>query len=85
MKLLQAEDSLKDQTFFLSHIQQSSLQRTIFPLGDLLKVNVRQIASEAGLDHVALRPDSTGICFIGKRRFQDFIDQVCKFYLFHTK
>ena len=76
MQLLQAEDSSKDQTFFLSHIQQSSLSRSVFPLGDLLKTDVRQIASEAGLDHVASRPDSTGICFIGKRRFQNFIDQV---------
>jgi len=75
VQLLQAEDSSKDQTFFLSHIQQSSLSRSVFPLGDLLKTDVRQIASEAGLDHVASRPDSTGICFIGKRRFQNFIDQ----------
>lgn len=76
VKLFQAEDLSKDQTFFLSHVQQSSLQRTVFPIGDLLKTNVRQIANETGLDHVASRPDSTGICFIGKRRFQSFIDQV---------
>jgi len=75
VKLLKAEDEFKDQTFFLSHVRQNALRRTMFPLGDLLKTDVRQIANDAGLDHVAFRPDSTGICFIGKRHFQDFIDQ----------
>jgi tRNA U34 2-thiouridine synthase MnmA/TrmU len=71
-----AEDSHKDQTFFLCHIKQEALRKTLFPVGDLLKSRVRQIAREAGLDHVANRRDSTGICFIGKRQFQEFIDQV---------
>ena len=71
-----AQDSFKDQTFFLSHVNQIALQRTLFPIGHLLKSQVRQLASDAGLDHVAKRPDSTGICFVGKRSFQSFISEV---------
>lgn len=71
-----AHDTFKDQTFFLSHIKQSSLQKTMFPIGDFSKSHVRQIASDAGLKHVANRPDSTGICFIGRRNFQSFISEV---------
>lgn len=74
-KLLTSHDTFKDQTFFLSHVQQKALKKTIFPIGDFLKNQVRQMASEVGL-HVANRPDSTGICFIGKRNFQDFISEV---------
>lgn len=72
-KLLTAHDSFKDQTFFLSHIKQSSLRKTFFPIGHLLKSQVRKLASDNNLNHVANRPDSTGICFIGRRNFQDFI------------
>lgn len=75
VKLLTSEDTHKDQTFFLCNIQQAALRRTLFPVGHLLKSHVRRIATENGLDHVAQRRDSTGICFIGKRPFQDFIDQ----------
>lgn len=85
-KLLTACDNFKDQTFFLSHIKQNALQKTMFPIGDFLKSQVRQIASEAGLKHVANRPDSTGICFIGRRNFQDFITEVNKLLIhFHKK
>ena len=74
--MLAACDTFKDQTFFLSHIKYSSLQKTMFPIGDFLKSQVRQMASDAGLNHVANRPDSTGICFVGKRNFQNFISEV---------
>jgi tRNA-specific 2-thiouridylase len=76
VKLLTAHDSFKDQTFFLSHIKQSSLKKTLFPIGHLLKSQVRKLASDNDLSHVANRPGSTGICFIGRRNFQDFICEV---------
>ena len=75
-KLLTSYDEFKDQTFFLSHIKQSSLKKTLFPIGDLLKSEVRKLASESGLKHVSNRQDSTGICFIGRRNFQEFISEV---------
>nr|XP_045581350.1 mitochondrial tRNA-specific 2-thiouridylase 1-like [Procambarus clarkii] len=74
-RLLQGIDRLKDQTFFLSQISQNSLQHTMFPLGDYNKDVVRKIAESANLDRVAKKRDSTGICFIGSRNFQEFISQ----------
>jgi tRNA U34 2-thiouridine synthase MnmA/TrmU len=76
-KLLTSRDDFKDQTFFLSHIKQSSLKKTLFPIGGLLKSEVRKLASDNGLEHVSNRQDSTGICFIGRRNFQEFISEVC--------
>lgn len=52
VKLLQAADSFKDQTFFLSQVSQDALRRTIFPLGELTKDFVKKIAAENGLHHV---------------------------------
>lgn len=52
VKLLQAADSFKDQTFFLSQVSQEALRRTIFPLGGLTKGFVKKIAAENGLQHV---------------------------------
>ncbi|CAB0038851.1 unnamed protein product [Trichogramma brassicae] len=74
-RLLRAKDSFKDQTFFLSQIPQLALQRTMFPLGDYFKQEVKQIAKEANLDIVVNKKESMGICFIGRRNFQKFIDE----------
>ncbi|XP_021486570.1 mitochondrial tRNA-specific 2-thiouridylase 1 isoform X2 [Meriones unguiculatus] len=75
VKLLQAADSFKDQTFFLSQVSQDALRRTIFPLGDLTKDFVKKIAAENRLHHVLQKRESMGICFIGKRNFERFILQ----------
>ncbi|XP_046428324.1 mitochondrial tRNA-specific 2-thiouridylase 1 isoform X1 [Neodiprion fabricii] len=75
VKLLQAKDAIKDQTFFLCQIPQDSLRLTMFPLGEYYKKDVVKIARENGLYNVANKRESTGICFIGKRRFQDFISE----------
>lgn len=71
--LKRAVDATKDQTLFLSDIQQEPLQRTMFPLGSLYKYQVRQLAREMGMDKLSKKRDSVGICFIGNRRFSDFI------------
>ncbi|XP_057598727.1 mitochondrial tRNA-specific 2-thiouridylase 1 isoform X3 [Hippopotamus amphibius kiboko] len=75
VKLLQAADSFKDQTFFLSQVSQDALRRTLFPLGGLTKAFVKKIAAENGLHHVLQKKESMGICFIGKRNFENFILQ----------
>ncbi|XP_068217217.1 mitochondrial tRNA-specific 2-thiouridylase 1 [Palaemon carinicauda] len=74
-RLLQGIDRWKDQTFYLSQIPQKSLKHTMFPLGDYTKDVVRKIAESAKLDRVAHKKDSTGICFIGSRNFQEFISE----------
>lgn len=74
-RLLKAIDTFKDQTFFLSRIPQDSLRRAMFPVGQYLKKDVIKIARENGLADVAGRKESMGICFIGNRRFQDFISE----------
>jgi tRNA-specific 2-thiouridylase len=71
-RLMQAVDNAKDQTYFLSSINESVLARTLFPVGDLHKSQVRRIAQEANLV-TATKPDSMGICFIGKRPFKEFL------------
>lgn len=71
--LIRARDHGKDQSYYLSSIPRASLSRTIFPIGGLLKPEVRQLAEHYKLP-TAQRPESMGICFIGeKRRFSDFI------------
>lgn len=67
-----AADPLKDQTYFLAHITYNQLSKLIFPLGDLHKPEVRRLAEEMKLPS-ALRPDSQGICFLGKVNYNDFI------------
>lgn len=74
-RLLQSFDRIKDQTFFLSQIPQKALQHSMFPLGDYNKSVVRKIAESANLYQVADKRDSTGICFIGARKFQEFISE----------
>uniref|UniRef100_A0A8C6F9Q4 Mitochondrial tRNA-specific 2-thiouridylase 1 n=1 Tax=Monodon monoceros TaxID=40151 RepID=A0A8C6F9Q4_MONMO len=75
VKLLQAADSFKDQTFFLSQVSQDALRRTLFPLGGLTKGFVKKIAAENRLHHVLQKKESMGICFVGKRNFENFILQ----------
>jgi tRNA-specific 2-thiouridylase len=70
--LLKGIDPGKDQSYFLHRLTQAQLARTLFPVGDLLKTEVRRIAREAGLPNHAKR-DSTGICFIGERPFREFL------------
>jgi tRNA-specific 2-thiouridylase len=65
-------DPNKDQTYFLYLLDQSQLRHALFPLADLTKPQVRTIARGLGLDNAEKR-DSTGICFIGERRFRDFL------------
>ncbi|WP_409194102.1 tRNA 2-thiouridine(34) synthase MnmA [Accumulibacter sp.] len=71
-QLLKAEDGTKDQSYFLYRLDQQQLAKTIFPLAGLYKREVRRIAAAAGL-HLALKKDSTGICFIGERPFKEFL------------
>lgn len=76
LRLLQAADKFKDQTFFLSQVDQKALRKTMFPLGNMLKRDVKQMAAEAGLERVLFKKESTGICFVGKRDFKQFISDV---------
>ena len=70
--LYKAQDGLKDQSYFLCQISQVALSKTLFPLGDLNKTQVRDIAEKLNLN-VAHKKDSTGICFIGERNFRQFL------------
>ena len=71
-RLLRGVDNNKDQTYFLSQVSSEQLKDVLFPIGHLTKPEVRQIALEANLP-VAKKKDSTGICFIGERRFHQFL------------
>ncbi len=71
-ELLKGLDRNKDQSYFLAQIAQDALAKTLFPLGDLEKHEVRAIAEKCGLS-VAHKKDSTGICFIGERNFRSFL------------
>ncbi|MBP6655004.1 MAG: tRNA 2-thiouridine(34) synthase MnmA [Propionivibrio sp.] len=71
-QLLKAEDGTKDQSYFLHRLNQQQLSKTLFPLADIYKRDVRKMAEDAGL-HVAVKKDSTGICFIGERPFKEFL------------
>lgn len=57
-------------------MKQFALRKCMFPIANLLKSEVREVAKKEGLLQVAHKKDSTGICFVGKRRFKDFIDDV---------
>jgi tRNA-specific 2-thiouridylase len=78
-QLLKGLDPLKDQSYFLHRLNQAQLSKTLFPVGELPKTEVRRIAAEIGLPN-AKKKDSTGICFIGERPFREFLNR----YLAHT-
>ncbi len=71
-RLLKAEDTDKDQTYFLNQLSQKQLEKVLFPLANIKKTEVRKIAEENGLI-TASKKDSTGICFIGERNFKNFL------------
>jgi tRNA-uridine 2-sulfurtransferase len=73
-ELLKGLDESKDQSYFLHRLNQDQLSRTLFPIGELRKTTVRQIAEQVGLPN-AKKKDSTGICFIGERPFRDFLNR----------
>lgn len=72
--LLRGVDNNKDQTYFLSQLNQKQLKDILFPVGDLEKSEVREIAKKINLA-TAQKKDSTGICFIGERNFKKFLSQ----------
>ena len=73
-ELLKGLDPLKDQSYFLHRLNQAQLSKTMFPVGELPKTEVRRIAAEIALPN-AKKKDSTGICFIGERPFRDFLNR----------
>ena len=73
-QLLGGKDPNKDQSYFLCQLSQDQLSKALFPIGELLKSEVRDIAREAGLA-TAEKKDSQGLCFIGKVRLPDFLQQ----------
>jgi tRNA-uridine 2-sulfurtransferase len=77
-ELLKGLDPAKDQSYFLHRLTQAQLSKTLFPVGELKKTEVRRIAAEIGLPN-AKKKDSTGICFIGERPFREFLNR----YLSH--
>lgn len=73
-QLLKGLDPNKDQSYFLHAVSEAALARTLFPIGELEKPAVRALAEQHGLA-TARKKDSTGICFIGERRFKDFLER----------
>jgi tRNA-uridine 2-sulfurtransferase len=73
-QLLRGLDPAKDQTYFLHRLTQAQLARTLFPVGELPKPRVRELARAIGLPNHA-KKDSTGICFIGERPFREFLNR----------
>ncbi|WP_174729988.1 tRNA 2-thiouridine(34) synthase MnmA [Mesobacillus harenae] len=71
-KMLRGHDENKDQTYFLNQLSQEQLSKVLFPIGNLEKSKVRELALEADLA-TASKKDSTGICFIGERNFKEFL------------
>lgn len=74
LKMLKGVDNNKDQTYFLYTLQQHQLDKSLFPVGELEKSKVRKLADKAGFT-TARKKDSTGICFIGERKFKDFLQR----------
>lgn len=66
-------DTKKDQTYFLCALNEKQIASCLFPMEDITKVEARKIAEELGLDEVAAKHGSTGICFIGERNFRQFL------------
>ena len=76
-RLLSGKDPNKDQSYFLCQVSQDQLARTLFPIGELTKPEVREIAASQGLV-TAEKKDSQGLCFVGKVRLPDFLQQQLK-------
>ncbi|MFK7993652.1 MAG: tRNA 2-thiouridine(34) synthase MnmA [Granulosicoccus sp.] len=74
VQLHRGKDSNKDQSYFLYTLNQEQLRPTLFPVGHLDKPDVRKLALDAGI-HVHSKKDSTGICFIGERKFSAFLGE----------
>ncbi len=74
VELLKGRDASKDQSYFLHRLNQAQLSKTLFPVGELHKTDVRRIALENRLPN-AKKKDSTGICFIGERPFREFLNR----------
>lgn len=77
-QLLKGRDPGKDQSYFLYAIHGEALSKALFPIGDLMKRDVREIARQHGLS-TAEKKDSTGICFIGERNFKQFLSQYIQY------
>ncbi len=73
-QLLKGLDGAKDQSYFLHRLTQQQLGKTLFPIGEWAKTEVRRMAEEIGLPN-AKKKDSTGICFIGERPFREFLNR----------
>lgn len=71
-QLLRGLDHNKDQSYFLYTLSEAQIRKSLFPVGELEKKQVRQIATQLGLT-TAQKKDSTGICFIGERKFREFL------------
>lgn len=74
VQLLKGLDDNKDQSYFLCEVNEDCLAKSLFPVGELPKPEVRRIAAKLGLA-THDKKDSTGICFIGERKFRDFLEQ----------
>jgi tRNA-uridine 2-sulfurtransferase len=77
-KLLRGVDDVKDQTYFLSSLNQKQLARTLFPIGKHTKQEVRDLAKKYNLDSVADKPSTKGICFVGDVDLHQFLSQYTK-------
>lgn len=73
-QLLRAVDENKDQTYFLYRISEESLEHTLFPIGEMLKPEVKKLAEEKGL-HNAYKKESMGVCFVGEVGMKDFLKE----------
>lgn len=72
--IIEAKDTSKDQTYFLCQLSQKQLEKAMFPLGDLTKAEVRNIAEKNGLISAQTK-DSYDVCFLGSEKFKDFMDK----------
>ena len=77
-KLYRSKDINKDQTYFLHEVSSKEFSKTIFPLSDLYKSEVRDIAKELNLN-IHSKKDSVGICFVGEKNLRDFLNRFIKF------
>ena len=72
VELLRGKDQNKDQSYFLCQLNKEQLAKSLFPIGEMTKQEVREVAKKYGLN-VAQKKDSTGVCFIGERDFKEFL------------